>query len=178
MQALRRPALSLAFAVTAAALLSAAEPPARVPSSEIPAYTLVRPGLAAAGQPTPDALRKLKEMGFKTVVNLRTEAEGTTQAERQEVEALGLRYVSVPVSPQTFSRADVEAVRKVLDDPAAGPVLLHCGSANRVGAVLGVIEADKGVTLEAAEAEAKRAGLSSPAMIDAFRRVAAEPRKP
>ena len=54
------------------------------------------------------------------------------------MEAQGLRYVWVPVTPDTLSLADVEAVEKVLDDPASGPVLLHCVSSNRVGGVWAV----------------------------------------
>jgi protein tyrosine phosphatase (PTP) superfamily phosphohydrolase (DUF442 family) len=67
-------------------------------------------------------------------------------------------------------------VRKVIEDAATAPVLLHCASSNRVGAVWGVIARERGRTLEEAEAEGKRAGLSSAAMIDAFRKVAAEVR--
>ena len=76
-------------------------------------------------------------MGFRTVVNLRPETEGPAD-ERAVVEAQGLRYVSIPVTADTFSLADVEALEKVLADPAAAPVLLHCGSSNRVGAAWAV----------------------------------------
>ncbi len=86
------------------------------------------PNLAAAGQPTPQALLKLKEMGFRTVVNLRTEAEGPAE-EAQTVRAAGLRYVSVPFSAKSLSLAVVDAVEKVVKDEAATPVLLHCLSA-------------------------------------------------
>ena len=34
-----------------------------------------------------------------------------------------------------FSQEQVDQVAKILDDPAAGPILFHCASANRVGAV-------------------------------------------
>src|SRR5512138_3513811 len=88
------------------ALARAGELPASVDGALIPAYRVLEPGLAAAGQPTPEALGKLKEMGFRTVVNLRTEQERASE-ERPLVEAQGLRYVSVPVSPATFSLADV-----------------------------------------------------------------------
>ncbi len=84
-------------------------------------------------------------MGFRTVVNLRTEKEGAAE-ERAVVEAQGLRYVWVPVTADSFSLADVDAVQKVLDDPSSGPVLLHCASSNRVGAVWAVIQSRKGKT--------------------------------
>jgi uncharacterized protein (TIGR01244 family) len=140
---------------------------------------VIDPGVAAAGQPSVEALGRLKEMGFKTVVNLRTAAEAPVVAEEKKaVEAQGLRYLAVPITPDTFSAADVEAVQKVLDDPSAGPVLLHCASANRVGAVWGVIERRRGRNLEEAEREAKKAGLTSEPMTEAFRRVAGEEAQP
>ena len=89
------------------------------------------------------------------------------------MEAQGLRYVSVPISAATFSPADVAAVGRVLNDPAAAPVLLHCASANRVGAVWAVLQVQQGRTSEEAEAAGQEIGLSSPAMVEAMRRVVA-----
>jgi uncharacterized protein (TIGR01244 family) len=150
-----------------------AEVPDSVDPAEIPNYRLARPDVATAGKPSAEALGRLKAQGFKTVIDLRTEGEGTA-AEKQAVEAQGLRYVSVPISPATFSVADVETVAKILDDPGAKPVLLHCASANRVGAVWGVIEVRRGRTLEEAEAAARGIGLTSPTMADAMHRVMAQ----
>ena len=47
-------------------------------------------------------------------------------AAREAVEAQGLKFLSVPVSPDTFSLGDVKKVEAVLKDPAAAPVLLFC----------------------------------------------------
>lgn len=171
---MRRRRVLYALASLAVAALSAttvtAEIPQKADSSAIPNYRLVRPGLATAGQPSAEALKQLKSQGFKTVVNLRTESEGAKDEEATIREA-GLTYVWVPISPATFSLDDVKAIGKVLDDPAAAPVLLHCSSANRVGAVWTVLETQKGKTLEAAQAEGETIGLSSPAMKEAVRRV-------
>jgi uncharacterized protein (TIGR01244 family) len=158
-----------------AAAAATSTPPESVPAESIPNYVLLAPGLAAAGQPSPDALRRLKELGFKTVINLRPVGEAPIVADEPAiVEGQGLRYVSIPVTPSTFSAADVAGVRKVIEDAATAPVLLHCASSNRVGAVWGVIARERGRTIQEAEAEGKHAGLSSAAMIDAFRKVAAE----
>jgi uncharacterized protein (TIGR01244 family) len=148
--------------------------PETVEPGQIPAYRLIRPDLATAGQPSPEALARLAQMGFKTVVNLRTEKEGAAE-EKPVVEAQGLAYVWVPVTLDTFSLADVEAVEKVLDDPAAGPVLFHCASSNRVGGLWAVIQARKGRSLEEALAAGRTAGLHSPQMEDAVRRVLGAP---
>jgi uncharacterized protein (TIGR01244 family) len=139
----------------------------------IPNYVLIRPGVAAAGQPSPEVLGRLKELGFQTVINLRTVGEPGFVDETAALQAQGLRYVHVPVTAATFSGADVAAVQAVLDDPQAGPVLIHCASANRVGALWAAMLAAKGKTLEEAEAEGRRVGLRSESMTAAVRRVAA-----
>jgi uncharacterized protein (TIGR01244 family) len=154
----------------------AGEIPATVDAALIPWYRVIEPGLATAGQPAPEALPKLKEMGFRTVVNLRTEREGAAD-ERPALEAQGLRYVSVPITPETFSLADVEVVEKVLADAGARPVLLHCASSNRVGAVWAVIQARKGKSLAEAEAAGTEAGMK-PTMQAAVRRVLGVPASP
>ena len=151
--------------------------PDSLDASRIPAYRLVRPDLATGGQPTAETLAQLKSLGFKTVVNLRTPQEGAAE-ERAAVEAQGLRYVNVPFTLETFSLADVEAVEKVLADPSAGPVLLHCHSSNRVGAVWAAIQARQGRGFDEALAAGREAGLRSAPMIAALRRVLGLPPEP
>jgi len=163
-------ASSFAILVLALGRMAFAQIPESMEAALIAKYRVVRPGLATGGKPSPEALGRLKEQGFQTVVDLRTEAEGTAE-EKQAVLAQGLRYVSVPISPATFSATDVQAVAKVLNDPAAAPVLLHCTSANRVGAVWAVMQVQQGRSLEEAEAAGQEIGLTSPAMIEATRRV-------
>jgi uncharacterized protein (TIGR01244 family) len=167
---MKRRAIPVAAAVLLAAGSLSAGVPETVDASRIPAYRRISPELATAGQPTPEALAQLGALGFRTVVNLRTEAEGALE-EKAAVEAQGLRYVNVPVTPESFSEQDVVAVEKVLADPKAGPVLLHCHSSNRVGAVWAAVQARKGRSFDEALAAGREAGLKSPAMIDALRGV-------
>jgi uncharacterized protein (TIGR01244 family) len=147
-----------------------AQIPSALDPAALPNYQVIRPGLAFGGQPSPETLKRLGDMGFRTVVNLRTEQEGAVE-EGHVVRALGLDYVWVPVTSGTFSRDDVEAVAQVLDDPDAAPVLLHCASANRVAAVWAAIQVRDGRTLEEAEAASRAAGLHSPSMWAAVLRI-------
>ena len=157
----------LALLASAAAF---AEIPETVKPEDVPNYRRISPSLATAGQPTEAALKKAKELGFATFVNLRTPQEGI-EADRKIVEALGLRFLSVPVTPAAFSLADAKAVAAVLDDPKAGPVLLYCSSSNRVGGVWAVVQALRGKSDEEALADGRKAGLKSPAMVEATKRV-------
>jgi uncharacterized protein (TIGR01244 family) len=171
MKSLARAGIVTAAVFGAAAAVAAAEAPETVKG--IANYKRLSAGMAAAGTPSAEAVSRLKALGFKTVIDLRTEAEGTAE-ERAAVESQGLRYVSVPVTPATLSLDDVKIVAGLLDDPHAGPVLVHCVASVRVGAVYGAVQALKGKSLAEAEAAGRAAGLTGGPMVAAMRRVAAE----
>lgn len=157
-----------------ASLATTPSVPESVDGALIPNYARLTPALAAAGQPTPEAIPKLRALGFRTVVNLRADSEPGVAGEAEAVRAQGLDYVSVPITAESFSLAAVAAVQRVLDDPERAPVLLHCSSSNRVGGVWAVIQArTRGLSAEAAVTEGRQAGLHSQAMIDAVERLLA-----
>ncbi|HEX5854716.1 MAG TPA: sulfur transferase domain-containing protein [Thermoanaerobaculia bacterium] len=164
------PAFSLALAAVSSFVAVAAGIPETLKPEEALNYRKAGSGLATAGKPSPETLAKLREMGFRTAIDLRQPAEGV-EAARKAVEEQGLTFVSVPVSPETFRADDAKKVAAVLDDPKAGPILLYCSSSNRVGGVLAVVEGLRGTPHDEALAEGRKAGLKSAAMIDAVERV-------
>ena len=92
-------------------------------------------GVTSGGQPTEDELHQAAELGYQTVVNLRTEAEEMPFDEAELVESLGMHYVSLPVAgSEGINAENARALAEVLDR-SARPILLHCGSGNRVGAL-------------------------------------------
>ena len=152
---------TLALAVLLASGLAAA---AGIPEKlDAANYQRLSPSLAVAGRPSPEALAKLKESGFRTAIDIRQPGEGVSIT-REAVEAQGLTFVSVPVSPDTFSLDDVKKVEGVLNDQGAAPVLLFCSSSNRVGGVIAVVEARRGRSKDEALAAGRKAGLKSAAM--------------
>lgn len=127
------------------------------------------PGLVAAGQVTPENLNQLAAAGFRTVIDLRTETEDRGFDEAAVVQAAGMKYINLPVNaqtlgPDTFSRffEMMEAVER--------PVLVHCASSNRVGAVYAAyLGARKAVAIEAALEKGRQAGLKSEALAQLVR---------
>jgi uncharacterized protein (TIGR01244 family) len=148
-----------------------------IPQSVDPAlisnYVVVQPGLAFAGKLAPEVIAQLKGMGFKTVVNLRTEQEGA-KIEESAVQARGLRYVWVPVTADSLTLDDVRKVESVLDDKSAAPILFHCASSSRVAGVWAIIQTRRGKSAQAAIAEARPLGLTSPAVVAAVERLTAK----
>ncbi len=144
--------------LTPVAHLSAGEIPATVDSSLIANYRLIRPGLATAGQITNAGLTQFRGLGFKTVINLRTEKEGAA-AEEEALKGQGVRYFGRPLTADSWTLADVDAIGQILDDKGAAPILLHCASGNRVGGVWAVLQVLKGGSKDAALAEGQAIGL-------------------
>jgi uncharacterized protein (TIGR01244 family) len=127
----------------------------------IPHYYRLRKDIATAGQPSDEALAAVQKAGFKAVLNLRTEKEGSLE-EEPKVEALGMKYYNIPIGPDGFSPAILEEFKDVLADNANRPLLIHCASSNRVGGLWFVYQVlDNGEDEAAALAEAKKAGMKS-----------------
>lgn len=76
------------------------------------------------GQPEPDDYPALKALGVNTVVDLRNDP---VDYERKEVEALGMRYVNIPMSGWKYAKdTQVDEFMKLMNDPATGVIYLHC----------------------------------------------------
>jgi uncharacterized protein (TIGR01244 family) len=117
-----------------------------------------------AGQPSADDFAKLKERGIRTVLNLREKSE-LKWDEGEVVRGKGMKYVSLPFrAPQSLTDTVFDKARAVINDKEGKPVLIHCGSANRVGAIWLVHRVlDGNLTYDKALAEAKKVGLRSAA---------------
>lgn len=117
-------------------------------------------GNASSGQPTAEQLETLAAKGFVGVVDLRGPDESRGYEEAAAVEAAGLEYSPLPITGA--EAISVENARKLgeLLDSFDGPVLIHCGSGNRVGALVALLEADRGASTEEALEAGRAAGLT------------------
>ena len=119
-------------------------------------------GLHTGGQPTVEDLQRLKDEGVRTVIDLRGPQEARGYDEAGEAKALGLAYVTLPISGKDDINAEnARALHALLQDREGG-VLLHCASGNRVGALLalGAAQVD-GLPVDEAVALGRAAGLKS-----------------
>jgi uncharacterized protein (TIGR01244 family) len=118
-----------------------------------------------AGQPSSEDFLEFKKRGVKSVLNLRTKEEMDFD-EAKTLKSLGLEYHHIPIaSPDALTEENFDKLRKLLNEKEQRPLLLHCASANRVGAVwLAHRVLDGGLAYDAALTEAKTVGLKAPAM--------------
>jgi protein tyrosine phosphatase (PTP) superfamily phosphohydrolase (DUF442 family) len=119
--------------------------------------------IATAGQPDAAAWTTLARAGFKSVVDLREASEPRGHDEAGEIARAGLRYFLLPVSHESLGDRQFDALREFLRDPENRPALVHCQSANRVGALmLPYLALDEHVPLDEARRRADIIGLRSP----------------
>ena len=88
--------------------------------------------------PAANALKNAADEGFKSVVNMRTADEKqdvTPEEEREHAEAAGLTYLHHPVDGQKLSEEVVDSFREKAE-ALPGPVLVHCASGKRSGAMV------------------------------------------
>ena len=117
------------------------------------------------GQPSVEDFKLAKDKGIKVVLTLRGDGE-IDWDEAAAVEALGLTYICIPFrGPDTLTDEVFDKSRKLLVDSGKeqDSVMMHCGSANRVGAIWLVHRVlDHGIELPVAQQEAKEVGLRAP----------------
>jgi uncharacterized protein (TIGR01244 family) len=118
-------------------------------------------GVTSSGQPDEAALEVYARSGYAAVIDIRTAKEPRgMDDERAVVEGLGMDYVLLPIRGSdgiTFENA--AALDKLIDSYDA-PVLVHCGSGNRVGALLALAKASEGMDDEQALEYGREAGMT------------------
>ena len=129
---------------------------------ELPNFYKINDRLYRGAQPEPSGIKKLKELGIQTILNLRGEGE-ETRAEQKEAEEAGLKYIGLPM-PGLSSPSDaaVEQALKIIDDPANGVVFVHCKhGADRTGTVIACYRiSHENVNQDQAITEARKYGMS------------------
>jgi uncharacterized protein (TIGR01244 family) len=93
--------------------------------------------IACAGATTPEAVPALKEMGYKSIINLRlaTEAGANVEGEAAAAKAAGINYVHIPFNTTQPDPAVADAFVAAVTKPDNNPAFVHCASANRAAAM-------------------------------------------
>jgi tyrosine-protein phosphatase SIW14 len=128
---------------------------------ELPNFHKVNDKVYRGAQPKSGGLELLKQLGVKTVVNLRDD-DARAKQEEAGARVAGLQYFNFPFErwgrPQD---KEMEQVLSIINNPANQPVFVYCQhGADRTGVVIAVYRViHDGWTSQQAKAEAKRYGL-------------------
>ena len=119
-------------------------------------------GVITAGQPTAEQFEQLREAGVRKVISLRTEGEPVPFDETALATKHKLVFQRIPIGgPDDLTKENVQRLDEALSS-ANGKVLLHCGSSNRVGALLALrAKWIDGASAEEAMELGKKAGLTA-----------------
>jgi uncharacterized protein (TIGR01244 family) len=136
--------------------------PIKVDIAAVVGSGVVQPvdGISAAGQPSEAALSVFAKSGYVAVIDLRTEGENRGFDEAGVVEELGMEYVPMPIaSADDINFGNAQKLDQLIKS-YEGPVLVHCASSNRVGALLALADYDNNGDKEMALAKGKAAGMT------------------
>lgn len=123
--------------------------------------------VGTAGQFDQEQVSQLANAGYRTILDLRGADEPRGFDERGQIETSGMRYINLPIKSPVADE-DFEQAREILNQPENRPLLIHCGSANRVGAImLPHLVLDRGESRAEALRIATDIGLRSPELRDA-----------
>lgn len=136
--------------------------PLKVDLDNVVATGAVSPvdGITAAGQPDEAAFKVFASNGYEAVIDLRTAGESRGLDEQAVVEGLGMQYVSLPIGRDGINFDNAKSLDELISS-YSGPVLVHCGSSNRVGALLALRASLDGADDEVALEIGKAGGLKS-----------------
>ena len=149
---------ALLMLLSVAAPAADAEPRYR----ELPNFHRVNARLYRGAQPLEGGLKRLRELGVETIINLRG-ADARVARERAEALALGLKYYNVALPGHGRPKnTDVEEILRIVDDPASGVVFVHCHHGrDRTGTIVACYRiAQEHWTSAQATREARHYGMS------------------
>ncbi len=128
----------------------------------LPNGRLIGPSVISAGQPDAAQLQNLAGVGLAAVINLRTPGEDPGFDEAEVLRSEDVAYYHVPVAGSAgLSPENVQRLDRLLARHAGQPVLVHCASGNRVGALF-ALRAHwlQGAEADSALAEGRSAGMT------------------
>lgn len=89
------------------------------------------------GQPKQDEYQELAALGITTVIDLQ---DDPTSYEKQNVEALGMKYINIPMSDKNYpASAKIDQFLKLVNDPATGKFFVHCAGGRHRTGVMGAV---------------------------------------
>src|SRR5687767_12430340 len=156
---------------TALAALVAVPASAQVKKSDMPGirnYSRVDATVGCGGAVDPSAMSALKKEGYVSVINLRLPDEqgADVDAGRAAAKTAGLKYIHLPFNAASPDPKVVSDFLGAVAEKSNQPVFIHCGSANRVGAVWMIKRVlQDGWALERAQTEAEAIGLQNPQLL-------------
>lgn len=132
----------------------------QAPMIHIP-YANIYENILSGGQPSDAQLQQARAAGYRMVINLRADAELEDGDQSEWAQELGLEYHRIPVAGAAgVTEENARTLNRLLEQAGDEPVLVHCASGNRVGALIALGEWLDGAGPEQAVEIGKAAGMT------------------
>jgi len=104
----------------------------------IPNLVEVEQNILRGGRPVGSDFALLEQKGIRTIISL--EIASTVAKERRDAEALGMRFISIPMSVyQAPTNQEMNQILHHLNDSSLYPLFIHCKHGeDRTGLVIGL----------------------------------------
>jgi uncharacterized protein (TIGR01244 family) len=133
--------MSIVFGVLACAIMSSHPAMAqKVTKADVPGVTnfaRLETTVACAGATSPEAIPAIKQMGYKSIINMRlaSEPNANVEGEAAAAKAAGINFIHLPFNGSSPDPAVADAFLKEVTKPENEPAFIHCASGNRVSAM-------------------------------------------
>ena len=88
-------------------------------------------------QPKENQYQELAALGITTVIDLQ---DDPTSYEKSNVEALGMKYINIPMSDKDYPPSEkIEQFLKLVNDPSTGKFYVHCAGGRHRTGVMGAV---------------------------------------
>jgi protein tyrosine/serine phosphatase len=88
-------------------------------------------------QPKEGDYKQLAALGIKTIIDLQTDPK---EYEKRDAEALGMRYVNIPMSDTSYPKdSQIDQFLKLVDNPETGKFFVHCAGGRHRTGVMGAV---------------------------------------
>ena len=132
-----RSAAALFAVFSFSTILLAQTSPSEFPNVKIGNFGQMDERYYRGAQPEPGDYQALKDLGVQTVIDLRNDP---TDYEKGAVEALGMKYVNIPMSGWKLAKdTQVEEFMKLMNDSSTGVVFAHCKAGKHRTGLTGAI---------------------------------------
>jgi uncharacterized protein (TIGR01244 family) len=153
-------------ALVGAALLGPSVSAQQVTKRQIPGistFAQIESTIACGGATAPEAIREIRKMGFRSVINVRLASEpgALVEEEGSAARAAGLRYIHLPFDANAPDPNLIDHFIAAVTAPENTPVYVHCAAGGRAAALWMVkrVKGD-GWPVQRALAEANALGLN------------------
>lgn len=130
-------------------------------SASIENYNRASPYIATAGLLLNGGLEHAQSLGFEAVLDLRGNRESGVSAEAALASRLGITRIHLPITDRAPTNEQVARFSNLVHESKHFPMLVHCVSSNRSGALWALYRASVGVDPETVVEEGRACGLAS-----------------